>query len=380
MHLTVYHLRRTVCLVLLAISFAPAIGQNELPPPDSAYEYTDTAAIQPLPPRHIVIGAKPSPPFLYEENGAWTGISYQLWELIAGELNISYSFKELTLPGILNGLENCSIDLSINPLTVTSSRIQRIDFTQPFYTSHCAVAAHVQKGKTAWSYVKQFFSLSFLKVILLLVLILLAFGAAVWFFERKANPQEFSNNLKGLWSGLWWSAVTMTTVGYGDKSPRSFGGRMVGLVWMFTAVIIISSFTASITSALTIDQLSTNIKELNDLRRLRVGTVGETATAQYLSNNSVRHRNYVDVSTGLQDLEDGNLDAFVYDEPILRYYLEKMTLPKSKILPLKLNPQYYSFSVPKGSKLAAEINPILLKEIESITWKLTLTEYGLGED
>ncbi|MGO2102628.1 MAG: ion channel [Psychroflexus halocasei] len=44
----------------------------------------------------------------------------------------------------------------------------------------------------------------------------------------------------------------MTTVGYGDKSPLSLGGRIVGLIWMFMAVIILSSLTAGIASALTV--------------------------------------------------------------------------------------------------------------------------------
>ena len=40
-------------------------------------------------------------------------------------------------------------------------------------------------------------------------------------------------------SAFWWAAVTMTTVGYGDKTPVTTGGRIVGLVWMFTSVIVI---------------------------------------------------------------------------------------------------------------------------------------------
>jgi ABC-type amino acid transport substrate-binding protein len=349
--------------------------------PASDSTLTDTTIVEvTLPPRLILIGAKPSPPFLFKEDGQWTGISYQLWHLIAAQLNVNFSFKEMALPDILIGLQDSTIDLCINPLTVTSERIQKFGFTQPFYASRSAVAAKVKRSKSAWDYVSQFFSFTFLKVILFLFVILLIFGFAVWLFERKANPDEFSNNIKGLWSGLWWSAVTMTTVGYGDKSPRSFGGRMIGLIWMFTAIIIISSFTASITSALTLDQLDSDIEELDDLRGLKVGSVRKSASSTFLGHNSIGHREYSDISEGLRHVESGVLDAFVYDEPILRYYLEKLNLSEAKILQLKFHPQYYGFSLPKNSELLNEINPILLQEIESMNWKITLTEYGLGDN
>jgi len=49
--------------------------------------------------------------------------------------------------------------------------------------------------------------------------------------------------------------VTMTTVGYGDKSPKTLGGRMVALVWMIFSIIFIASFTANITTSLTLSEL-----------------------------------------------------------------------------------------------------------------------------
>lgn len=366
---------------LFAMWTSPLQAQNAGTDAETDSLITDTTVVAvTLPPRHILIGAKESPPFLFKEDGQWTGISYQLWHLIAAQLNINFSFKEMPLPDILTGLRDSTIDLCINPLTVTSERIQQFGFTQPFYASHSAVAARAKKTKSLWDYVSQFFSFTFLKVIMFLLVILLIFGFLVWFFERKANPEEFTNDIKGLWSGLWWSAVTMTTVGYGDKSPRSLGGRTIGLIWMFTAIIIISSFTASITSALTLDQLDSDIEALDDLRALRVGSMAKSASSTFLGHNAIGHREYGDINKGLNDLEAGVLDAFVYDEPILRYYIEKLNLPESKILPLKFHPQYYGFSLPKHSELLNEINPILLEEIEGMSWKITLTEYGLGEN
>ena len=108
---------------------------------------------------------------------------------------------------------------------------------------------------------ERFLSFAFLKVLLALAMVLFIAGLLVWFFEHKHNVGEFGAELpKGLGAGFWWSTVTMTTVGYGDKAPKTLGGRLVAIVWMFTGVIIISSFTAAIASSLTVTQLELKVR------------------------------------------------------------------------------------------------------------------------
>ena len=55
------------------------------------------------------------------------------------------------------------------------------------------------------------------------------------FFEGRSLPDA-----------LWWSVVTLTTVGFGDISPVSFGGRLIGVVLMFFGIGVLGMFTATI--------------------------------------------------------------------------------------------------------------------------------------
>ena len=74
-------------------------------------------------------------------------------------------------------------------------------------------------------------------------------------------------------SGLGWPAVTMATVCYGDESPITFAGKVVGLIWMFAGIIIISGLTEAIASSLTVSKLSSNVRGVGDLYSAKVATV-----------------------------------------------------------------------------------------------------------
>ena len=51
------------------------------------------------------------------------------------------------------------------------------------------------------------------------------------------------------YDALWWSIVTVTTVGFGDISPVSLGGRLIGVVLMFFGIGVLGMFTATIAGA-----------------------------------------------------------------------------------------------------------------------------------
>lgn len=354
-------MRNLISILLALIAISPSVAQDSLN-------------------QSLVVGIKDTPPFVIErEDGSFTGVSVELWNQVAEELGVDFTYKKLELPQLIEALETHNVDLSINPLTVTSSRVKAFNFTQPFYITSLAIAVPTADVNPAIAFALNLFSTEFINALLLLFLVILIFGFLAWLFERKANPEEFESGWKGVWSGIWWSAVTMTTVGYGDKSPRSAGGRIVALVWMFTAIIIISGFTGSIASSLTVQQLGSDISGPDDLKGVKVATIKGSTSEEYLNNRGMNSVAFQSTESALKALADGDAEALVYDAPILKYLIHEHDLSeKIALLPHQFNTQYYSFSVSKEQRqLADQINPVLLNSIEAIEWKGTLNDYHL---
>jgi len=328
----------------------------------------------------LVIGTKHAPPFAIKRtNGTWDGISIELWRQIADELGLDYELIELNLEELLADLKNRSIDAAVAALTITAEREQVMDFTHPFHTSGLGIALS-SRTRAGWLRVmERFVSFGFLKVVVALTIVLFAAGLLVWLFERKRNLEQFGGDApKGLGAAFWWSAVTMTTVGYGDKAPKTVGGRTVALIWMFTSVIIISSFTAAITSALTVGQLELSIRGPEDLPRVRVATVKSSTSETYLKDHKIPFTAYDNALEALKALSAGGLDAVVYDAPILRYLVSSELNARLTVLPHTFERQYYAIGLVQASELREPINRVLMDKINQPRWQDILHRY-LGE-
>jgi len=323
----------------------------------------------------LTIGLTEMPPFVMEEDGEYSGLSIASWELVNNELESEYQFRTYnSLEELLEAVQNGEVDFSINPITVTDLRMKRMDFSQPYFISHTGVAK--KSGIKIWSYISNILSWNFISAILILVSVIFIFGFLVWLFERKKNPEEFGVGSKGIFQGFWWSAVTMTTVGYGDKSPRSLGGRIVGFIWMFMAIIMISSLTAGIASSLTVRNMQNEINSIQDLGNFKVTTVRSSSAAELLDQYGIASNQVSSVEAGFDQILQKESSIFVYDQPILSFYLEQQDLgDELEVLQKTLKKDYYSYSFPKDSELIKVIDPILVSTLKTMEWNNLIKDY-----
>ncbi len=102
--------------------------------------------------------------------------------------------------------------------------------------------------------------LQLLKNIILICLVILVGAIAVLAVEYN-NPDSV---IKDFFDAIWWSLVTITTVGYGDLVPKTFWGRIIGIVFIFLGFTLFSTFTAFVAS----NFIDKKIKERKGLNKI----------------------------------------------------------------------------------------------------------------
>lgn len=328
----------------------------------------------------LTVGVTNAPPFIIIDEDKITGLTIDLWNNISDSLDIDYHFVETRYEDVTSNISEGEINISIAPMAISSLHAETTFYSQPFYiTTMCvAVENHYESGFV--TIVKNLFSFSFLKTIGLLLFINFSIGTLIWLAERKDNP-AFSNKLNGIIDGFWWSWVTMTTVGYGDKSPQSKNGKILATIWMLVAILIISGFTATISSELTTRRLQNNVSSIHDLHKMKVGCIKDRNTSVYLRYKHIDYKEYPSMESAFAALEKGDINALVDDGATLSYYFdkkEKYFNKKISLIELPNNKEYYCF-MSSDPLLVNKINPYLLSFLESEHWDKLLRKYGLSE-
>jgi ABC-type amino acid transport substrate-binding protein len=331
------------------------------------------------------VGVMHEPPFAIT-NGLkeYGGFGVDLWEEIAEDHNMEFTYvKYNDHLGLLRALDFHEIDIAINPIHVDEVRLKMFEVTQPFYVSSIGVATSSAERSQITMILRNFLSVDFLGLVMWIVITVMVFGIILWIAERRHNRMQFGTGWQGLFDGLWWSAVTITTVGYGDKAPKSKTGRTIAMVWMFLAIIIISAFTGTVASTLTVKSLGADIEQFEELRNVKkLGCVYGSTSEDLLKKNEIPVRHYYDSpEEALRGLANREIQVLLHDRTVLEYLISKMELNrKVQLLPVDFHKQFRSFLLPKGSANIDWINPLLVRNITDPSWQEILKKYELREE
>jgi polar amino acid transport system substrate-binding protein len=324
----------------------------------------------------LVVGITDIPPFAMQaEDGSWHGLSVVLLTHISRSLGLTLTFREVHWEDMVAALNEGEITLYFGA-EVTAAREAVIDFTQPYLVTGLAIAVPKQPRPVLAALAEEVFTTATLHVVWPVALLLLLISFAIWAVERRRNPEQFHPRLvRGLIDGMWWALVTMTTVGYGDKAPRTGVGRALGIVWIFIGLALIALFTAQVTSLFTAHRIAGRVRGVADLPGVRVGVVAGAAYVERLRTWGVRGRTFPDLKDALQALIRDDIDAVVAPEPVLRYQVARAFAGDVIVLDgvfLKTN---YACALPFASPLRKPINGVLVEFINSEQWQGVVRTY-----
>ena len=306
-------------------------------------------------------------------NGTLSGVSVDLWRRVAQDLGWDYKLTPVSqIELILSGLEQGRFDAAIGAITITAEREARVDFSYPAHRSGVAVALRKETGPLAAisSYLTVAMELGYLILGILVLLLLL--GSIIWLVERPrrsgAQPQE---SIVATWhEGVYWAVVTMTTVGYGDKTPKTRLGQLVAVVWMMTSLALVSLLSASLVSRLTAERVeSSSIRTESDLSGRRLAAVGQSSGSEYLEGLELKYDKYANLTEALSSLADGRSDAVVNSVGALRHLVSARFLQAVYVQRALLAPAFMAFALPQGSPLKRPIDRALIKITASPEWK-----------
>jgi ABC-type amino acid transport substrate-binding protein len=213
--------------------------------------------------------------------------------------------------------------------------------------------------------------LSPLIIIILTMLVLI--GLAMWFIERHVHAVEKTSEstVSTLRDGLYWAVVTMTTVGYGDKTPKTTGGRVVAIAWMLSSLVLVSLLSTSLVSRLTADRVESRDDAASiDLRAKKLAAVARSSGAEYLDELHLSYTSYKDLPAALDSLVNGQSGAVVNSVGALQYSVSKRYARALEIPQGLLAPAYMAIALPEHSPLKKPIDRALIKITNSAEWRL----------
>jgi ABC-type amino acid transport substrate-binding protein len=239
-----------------------------------------------------------------------------------------------------------------------------------FYTTGLGIAVPRRPEGIRWaSLARAFLSPAFLGALLGWLALLVAAGAVTWLLERQRNPKDFGGGaVSGIGAGVWWSAVTFTGVGYGDKIPMTVAGRVVAVTWMLVSVVLVTFFTGFVSARVAISHFE-QIRTAADLRNFRVAVVDGSPAVEYLRRQRVKARRFAHLADAVRALAREEVDGLVHGEAALKYEIQREFSGVVNVLPDLLEREFYAFPLPTGSPLRESLNVALLRVTTQPAWR-----------
>ncbi len=354
-------MRWLAAIVLLLIAVAPPSSQAQ--------------------PETLRVATRIVKPFVFEEGGNLTGFSVELWQEIAILLGTRTEWvMKPTVRDLLDATQSGEVDLAISAISITEERERSWDFSQPMFDAGLQIMTLEQGGGGGPGRILgAIFNPEFLPMLAFMVVGVLVAGTIVWFAEQRHKEGVFKGRsyFPGIFDAMFWATSALAT--QAEMWPKSVVSRIVAAIWMFTALVFIAIFTASITSSLTVQQLKTDIQGPDDLPGKRVATVRASTSAQYLGQRNISASDFDSIDDAIQALEKGDADAVVYDAPVLQYYASHEGKGKVQVVGTVFRKEDYGILFPDQSPLRKPVNEALLRLRENGTYDRLLTKLFGGE-
>ncbi|XP_041253466.1 glutamate receptor 1 isoform X3 [Onychostruthus taczanowskii] len=294
-----------------------------------------------------------------------------------------------TWNGMVGELVYGRADVAVAPLTITLVREEVIDFSKPFMS--LGISIMIKKPQKSKPGVFSFLDplayeiwmcIVFAYIGVSVVLFLVSrFSPYEWhteeYEEGRDQPANDQTNEFGIFNSLWFSLGAFMQQGC-DISPRSLSGRIVGGVWWFFTLIIISSYTANLAAFLTVERMVSPIESAEDLAKqteIAYGTLEAGSTKEFFRRSKIAvfekmwtYMKSAEPSVFVRTTEEGMIRvrkskgkyAYLLESTMNEYIEQRKPCDTMKVGG-NLDSKGYGIATPKGSALRNPVNLAVLK-------------------
>lgn len=314
--------------------------------------------------RQVTVAVRNLAPFVMNQDDKRTGFTVELWEEIAKRQQWSTKYIEAdNVKAQLQDVADKRADVAAGAISITGERLKSYDFSQPILAAGLQILVPKRSTAAAEPTIGNFLPILFSKTMLLWLLggLLLALIPAHinWLAERR-HPDSLvaKSYFPGIFDSFIFAGETLTATQ--EEVPRHWFARAVTILWGFVAIVFVSFFTATLTTTLTVDSFDSQINGPQDLFGHKVGTVAGTTSEKFLNGMGVKPDALPTIDDCYRALDDGKIDAVVFDSPVLNYYLNGDGAEKAQLAGQIFQSEDYGLAFAQGSPLRKGVDESLL--------------------
>ncbi|KAF8410064.1 hypothetical protein HHK36_002586 [Tetracentron sinense] len=165
------------------------------------------------------------------------------------------------LTDAINSFMEKTFDAAVGDTVIMADRCRYGEFSQPYVEAGLVMVVPTKRSLERWMFMKPFTKGMWVLTVATSVFT----GFVVWLIERKDNP-EFQGPFTYQIGTLLWFSITMLFSG-SRESPRNNLSRFVVAMWFFVVLILTATFTASLTSMMTLSRLEPSVLDIGLLKR-----------------------------------------------------------------------------------------------------------------
>ena len=314
------------------------------------------------------------PPFIMEQNGSLSGLSIDLWNAIAAQMNVKTKYKTMAdAASVLEAMRSKQVDIIAAPVLITKAREDEFDFSLPIIEAGLQVMVRDTGETAAPNPLHDLLNLVFSKttVIWLGIALLLVLIPAhlVWLFERGREDGiiKARSYIPGIFEAIYWAVSCLAT--QAETMPHQWLARTFSIFWMFVGVVFVAFYTAQLTTTLTVQRIQGSISGPEDLPGKQVATIANTLAVDYLRAHNAHLQEFPQVAAMFQALQSKKVDAVVFTSPVLLYYAAHEGKGVVKLVGPEFNVAPVAFCFQAEDPLRRKVNIALLTLREDGTYQ-----------